>query len=91
MAVPEAEKGGAAAAITAALGHLADTLAVARVLVQSGLAVDLSGLDREVGDLCAEAVALPRAEGREMASPLADLLAQIEDLERAMERHPPLR
>ncbi|QXM25407.1 hypothetical protein KO353_04000 [Elioraea tepida] len=90
METPESGEGGAAA-ITAALGRLADALALARVLVQSGLAVDLSGLDREVGDLCAEAVALPRAEGREMATPLADLLAQIDDLERAMERYPPLR
>lgn len=90
MKTPESGEGGAAA-ITAALGRLADALALARVLVQSGLAVDLSGLDREVGDLCAEAVALPRAEGREMATPLADLLAQIDDLERAMERYPPLR
>jgi hypothetical protein len=88
MALPEAENGGAEALIDA-LNRLADALAVARVLVQSGIAVDLSGLDREVGDLCAGAVALPRAQGREMASPLAGLLAQIDELERALERHPP--
>lgn len=89
MARPDSENGGAAAAVITALARLADTVALARVLVQSGLAVDLSGLEREVGDLCAEAVALPRAEGREMATPLADLLAQIDELERALERHPP--
>lgn len=91
MAVPEAEDGGAAEAVLAGLSRLADTLAVARVLIQSGVTVDLTGLDRDVGDLCAEAVALPRAQGREMASPLADLLLQIDELERAMERHPPTR
>lgn len=78
----------AVAAITAAVEQLTETLVLARVLVQSGAAIDLSGLDREIGDLCAEAIALPRAEGRDMASPLADLLTEIEQLERAMERHP---
>jgi hypothetical protein len=52
------------------------------------MAIDLSGLDREVGDLCADAISLPRAEGRDMATPLADLLAEIEQLERLMERPP---
>lgn len=76
------------AAIAAALEQLTETLVVARVLVQSGAAIDLAGLDREIGDLCADAIALPRAEGRDMATPLADLLAEVEQLERAMERHP---
>jgi len=79
------------AVIAAALERLTDTVTLARVLVQSGAAIDLAGLDREVGDLCAGAIALPRAEGRDMASPLADLLAAIEQLERAMERRPPPR
>ncbi len=76
------------AAIATALEQLTETLVLARVLVQSGAAIDLTGLDREVGDLCADAIALPRAEGRDMATPLADLLAEIEQLERAMERRP---
>ncbi|WP_291298416.1 hypothetical protein [Elioraea sp.] len=76
-------------AIAAAVTQLTETLVLARVLVHAGMAVDLGGLEREVGDLCADAIALPRAEGRDMATPLADLLAEIELLERAMEDRPP--
>ncbi len=82
------ETDAAVTAITNAVEHLTETLMLARLLVQSGAAIDLSGLDREVGDLCADAVALPRAEGRDMATPLADLLAELEQLERAMDRPP---
>jgi hypothetical protein len=78
----------AVAAIGAAVEQLTEALVLARVLVQSGAAIDLSGLDREVGDLCADAIALPRAEGRDMATPLADLLMEIEQLERLLERPP---
>lgn len=88
-ATPEgSDTDAAVAAITAAVEHLTETLVLARVLVQSGAAIDLAGLDREVGDLCAEAISLPRAEGRDMATPLADLLNEIEQLERLMERTP---
>lgn len=76
------------ASLAAALEQLTETLVLARVLVQSGAAIDLDGLDKEVADLCADAVALPRAEGRDMATPLADLLTEIEQLQRAMENHP---
>jgi hypothetical protein len=79
----------AVAAIAAAVTQLTETLVLARVLVHAGMAVDLAGLEREVGDLCADAIALPRAEGRDMATPLADLLVEIELLERAMEHRPP--
>ncbi len=78
----------AVAAITAALEQLTETLVLARVLVQSGAAIDLAGLDREIGDLCADAIALPRAEGRDMATPLAYLLTEVEQLERALESRP---
>jgi hypothetical protein len=91
-ALPEdGEPESAVASIAAAVDALTQTLVLARVLVQSGMAIDLSGLDREIGDLCADAVALPRAEGRDMATPLADLLAEVDQLERAMERRPPAR
>jgi hypothetical protein len=88
-ATPEgSDTDAAVTAIAAAVEQLTETLVLARVLVQSGMAIDLSGLDREVGDLCADAISLPRAEGRDMATPLADLLAEIEQLERLMERPP---
>lgn len=92
MATRDDDEGGTEGAvetIAAAVTQLTETLVLARVLVHAGMAVDLAGLDREVGDLCADAVALPRAEGRDMATPLADLLAEIELLERAMEHRPP--
>jgi len=66
------------------------TVAVARALVDAGVAIDLEGLDREVSDLCADAVSLPRQVGHDLAAPLARLLEEVTALEFALvHRSPP--
>ena len=55
-----------ATAVDAALDAMLGTLAVARALLEAGRRVDLAGLDREIGALCAAAIALPRREGRKL-------------------------
>lgn len=60
---------------------MATTLMLARALVFAGHRVDLDGVDREIGDLCAETIALPRDEGRLLRPALEGLLREIQALE----------
>ena len=65
---------------------LARTLGVARGLVDAGRAVDLAGLEDQVGLLCAKALDLPRDEGRVMRGELVALLARLDGLSVALRR-----
>lgn len=65
------------------------TVTMARALVDAGIRVDLAGLDREVADLCADAVALPRVLGRELIGPLTRLHDEIAALEQMLTDAPP--
>lgn len=67
------------------------TVTVARALVDAGVRIDLDGLDREVGDLCADAVALPRELGRTLVDPLTRLRDEIAALETTLAEQPPDR
>jgi hypothetical protein len=70
-----------AQAIEAVLGignELARTLSIARLLIERGRAVDLTGLDRGMGLLCAKALDLPYESGRSLRPFLCELLAQVE-------------
>lgn len=79
-----------AAMIEMVVETLRSTVAVARALVDAGVAIDLDGLDREVSDLCADAISLPRTLGRDLASPLGRLLDEVAALESALaDRSPP--
>lgn len=60
---------------------MAATLLLARALVASGHHIDLDGVDREIGDLCAETVALPREHGLLLRPALEHLLREVEALE----------
>jgi len=71
---------------------MTSTVCVARALVMAGCRIDLEGLDQEVGDLCAEAIALPRAEGEALVPALETLLREVDQLLaelRSMEDEPP--
>lgn len=84
------EEAARAAMIEMVVETMRSTVAVARALVDAGVAIDLEGLDREVSDLCADAISLPRRLGRELADPLARLLDEIAALETALvDRSPP--
>jgi hypothetical protein len=63
---------------------VAQTLGVARGLVEAGRTVDLGGLEDQVGLVCAKALDLPPAEGRLMRGDLMALLARTEALSVAL-------
>lgn len=65
---------------------VAQTLGVARGLVDAGRMVDLAGLEDQVGLLCAKTLDLPREEGRAMRGELVALLARLDGLSVALRR-----
>jgi len=79
-ALPEAEQ--AAAGVRA-------LLLLARGMAAAGRRVDLAGLDRMVGRLCARSLDLPPEDGRRMRPALCALVAEIDTLNAAMGPPPP--
>ena len=71
-------------AVIAMSEDLARTVCIARALVDHGRTVDLAGLDRGVGLLCAKALDLPPASGRLLRPHLLALLAQADSLTEAL-------
>ena len=56
------------------------TLRIARGLRQNGRPIDITGLDRLIGILCARALDLPAEQGRSVRSQLAMLLTELDAL-----------
>ena len=63
---------------------LARTVCIARVLVENGRTVDMTGLDRGVGLLCAKALDLPLNIGRNLRPQLIALLVAVDQLKEAL-------
>ena len=63
---------------------LARTICIARALVENGRPVDLAGLDRGVGLLCAKALDLPAEAGRSVRPSLLTLLGEVDGLTAAL-------
>lgn len=59
---------------------VAATLRIAQALVESDRRVDLSGLDRMVGVLCARMLDLPADQGRLLQPRLVTLLLELDRL-----------
>jgi hypothetical protein len=74
----------AAALARAAVG----TLQVARALAQSRRSIDLTGLDHEIGRLCAASLDLPAAQGRAMRPLLFSVLAELDALSACVAAEP---
>ena len=78
----------------AQFGALADglgkTVSVARALAASGRAVDLDGLDRHIGLLCAKALDLPPEIGRTQRVCLIKLRDDLDDLTALLRQNSPL-
>ena len=77
-----------AAALRTAIGMsegLARTICIARVLVENGRTVDMAGLDRGIGLLCAKALDLPLESGRELRPHLSALLTVVDQLTEALQ------
>lgn len=75
------------AAARGAASQVAGTLRVALALVESGRQLDLSGFERLVGRLCAQAVDLAPEQGRALRPLLLDLLGQLNALEARLVKH----
>jgi hypothetical protein len=78
------------ATVRACLEQLGRTLGIARSLVRAGKQVDLTGLDAEMGFVCARTLDLPPDEGRALRPELLGLRAELDALSTALEtREPP--
>ncbi len=62
------------------------TLGVACSLVEAGRYIDLTGLEDQIGLLCAKALDLPPEDGRTVRGELATVLARVEALSSALLR-----
>lgn len=79
------------AAVHACLEQFGHTLSIARSLVQAGKLVDLTGLDAEMGYVCARTLDLPPEQGRALRPLLIGLRAELDALSGALAtRAPPL-
>ena len=65
------------------LGHM---LRMTRALVAGGRNVDLMGLERQVGLLCAKTLDLPPEEGRAVRPVLIHLLADLDTLSNTLQQ-----
>ena len=70
----------APAHVAARLDAINGTLRVARGLVRARRRIDLTGLDEDVGLLCAASLDLPPEQGRAMRPRLQAVLAQLDAL-----------
>jgi hypothetical protein len=59
---------------------LATTVRLARVMAASGRPIDVSGLDAQMGLLCAKALDLPTEQGAQLRPALISLLADMDAL-----------
>ena len=76
-----------ASAVQTAVGMaegLSRTICIARLLVENGRTVDMAGLDRGVGLLCAKALDLPPEAGRGLRPSLMMVLAEANQLTEAL-------
>ncbi len=62
------------------IASLDRTLMLARALAETGRAIDLTGLDAQVGAVCAQALALPAEQGRALRTELILLRAGLDAL-----------
>ncbi len=72
------------AAVRAMADELTETIGMARVLAASGRVVDLTGLDQQIGLLCAKSLDLPPHEGRDLRPNLIVLSVAMETLSRVL-------
>jgi hypothetical protein len=63
---------------------LARTITIARLLVENGRIVDMTGLDRGIGLLCAKALDLPPEAGRNLRPTLMMVLGEANTLTEAL-------
>jgi hypothetical protein len=62
---------------------------IARALVEAGRAIDLTGIDSQVGLLCAKSLDLPAGDGRRVRPRLIALFGSMEALARVFASNAP--
>lgn len=72
------------AAVRALADELTQMVGLARALTESGRMIDLSGLDSQIGLLCAKSLDLPPDDGRRIRPRLIALSGAIEALTRVV-------
>jgi hypothetical protein len=77
------------ATVRACLEQFSRTLGIARSLVRAGKTVDLTGLDAEMGYVCARTLDLPPEDGRALRPKLIGLRAELDALSVALATRPP--
>ncbi len=78
------------ATVRGCLAQLGRTLAIARNLLQAGKRLDLTGLDADMGFVCARTLDLPPEEGLALRPELIGLRAELDALSAALEARAPL-
>ena len=73
-------------AVLAAIKAMGESLTQAEASLAEGYALDLAGLDAEIGRLCAAAGAAPAAMALALRRNLEALLVQVERLQAALPR-----
>ena len=76
-------------AVCALSDELMNVLNVAKSLLEAGHSIDLTGLNDQVGLLCAKSLDLPPDDGRRVRPRLIVLSASIEALSRALQKAAP--
>jgi hypothetical protein len=87
--IPSSDDTAAIDAVRALSAELTKMVEVARALVEAGRAIDLTGIDSQVGLLCAKSLDLPTGDGRRIRPRLIALFGSIEALVRVMASHAP--
>lgn len=67
-------------AVLRAIEEVRGFLRIARILIEDGRAIDLSGLEGEIGRLCAQVLDLEPEQGRDLAPMLSALLTEVETI-----------
>ena len=76
-------------AVRALSEELTKMVGVARALVEAGRAIDLTGIDGQVGLLCAKSLDLPSGDGRRIRPRLIALFGSMEALARVIASNTP--
>jgi len=82
----DAEQNTPLGAVRRFAADLANTIGLARRLVRRGVTVDLTGLEQQVGLLCAKTLDLAPEEGRRMRPDLIALNADVDQLASVLAR-----
>jgi len=76
-------------AVRALAEELTKMIGIALALVAAGRQIDLTGLDSQIGLLCAKSLDLPPEEGRKVRPRLVALFGSAEELARALDKRSP--